>query len=170
MPYVAAHDGWTVFVDCDVLFTRDINEVFEGLDPSKALYCVHHDYTPANVVKMDGKEQTVYPRKNWSSFMIFNGSHPDVKTLTPEAINTVAPAWLHRFEWTTDEAIGELSRDWNFLEGEYAVPEKLPANIHFTNGDRGSTAGRTSISPTCGAPSATPTWQASRSQKWRDME
>jgi len=133
-PYLAAHDGWTIFVDCDVLFTRDLNEVFEGLDPSKALYCVQHVYTPANMIKMDGKEQTVYPRKNWSSFMIFNGAHPHVKALTPTVVNAASPAWLHRFQWTSDENIGELGQEWNFLEGEYRKPEKLPANIHFTNG------------------------------------
>lgn len=133
-PYLAAHDGWTIFVDCDVLFTRDVNEVFEGLDSSKAVYCVHHDYTPANAVKMDGKAQTVYPRKNWSSFMIFNGAHPDVKKLTPAMVNTAHPAWLHRFEWTSDDNIGELGIEWNFLEGEYPRRDTLPANIHFTNG------------------------------------
>ena len=133
-PFVAAHDGWTIFVDCDVLFTRNLNEVFEGLDSSKALYCVQHDYTPANMIKMDGKEQTVYPRKNWSSFMIFNGKHPDVKKLTPEVVNAAAPSWLHRFEWTSDDMLGKLPLDWNFLEGEYQKPFTLPANIHFTNG------------------------------------
>ncbi|CAL4869176.1 hypothetical protein MMA231_03467 (plasmid) [Asticcacaulis sp. MM231] len=133
-PFLAAHDGWTIFVDCDVLFTRDVNEIFEGLDRTKALYCVQHDYTPANMVKMDGKEQTVYPRKNWSSFMIFNGGHPDVKKLVPEVVNAANPAWLHRFEWTTDDMLGKLPLEWNFLEGEYQKPFNLPANIHFTNG------------------------------------
>lgn len=133
-PYIAAHDGWTLFVDCDFVFTRPLDELFSGLSRDKAVYVVKHDYTPVNAVKMDGKTQTVYPRKNWSSFMVFNGAHPAVRALTPTVVNSAAPAYLHRFEWVDDLAIGELSTDWNFLEGEYAVPDRTPAAIHFTNG------------------------------------
>ncbi len=134
-PYLAAQPGWVAFCDCDFLFTSDIAEVFEGLDDDKAVYCVKHEYTPAHRVKMDGKPQAVYPRKNWSSFMLFNCDHPDVKALTPEVVNSAPPAYLHRFQWISDDsAIGGLDLDWNFLEGEYAVPEKLPRAIHYTNG------------------------------------
>lgn len=134
-PYLAAQEGWVLFCDCDFLFTGDVRDVFNGLDDSKAIYCVQHDYTPSQSVKMDGKQQTIYPRKNWSSFMLFNCSHPDVKALTPEVVNNAAPAYLHRFEWIQDEsAIGALDLEWNFLEGEYPKPEKTPRVIHFTNG------------------------------------
>lgn len=134
-PHIAAHDGWTLFVDCDFLFTRDIHQLFEGLDESKALYVVQHDYVPANVVKMDGKQQTTYPRKNWSSFMIFNGRNPYVRALTPQIVNTAPPSYLHRFEWLPDDdLIGTLNLEWNFLEGEYPMPDQVPAAIHFTNG------------------------------------
>lgn len=134
-PYLAAQGGWVLFSDCDFLYTTDVTKVLEGLDPSKALYCVQHDYTPAHVIKMDGKQQTIYPRKNWSSFMAFNCSHPDVKALTPDVVNAVAPSFLHRFEWIRNsEDIGALPLEWNFLEGEYERPEHTPAVIHFTNG------------------------------------
>lgn len=134
-PYLAAQSGWAIFCDCDFLFTSDITKVFEGLDPAKALYCVQHDYTPAYRVKMDGKPQTVYPRKNWSSFMIFNCDHPDVKALTPQVVNSAPPAYLHRFEWISDDnLIGALDTDWNFLEGEYPKPDYIPRVIHYTNG------------------------------------
>ncbi len=134
-PYVAAHDGWTLFVDCDVLFTRDIGELIAGLDPSKALYVVQHDYVPVNAVKMDGRTQSVYPRKNWSSFMVFNGANEHVRALTPRVVNRAAPSYLHRFGWLPDDAlIGSLDLEWNYLEGEYAVPRTPPAAIHFTNG------------------------------------
>ena len=85
-PYLAAFDGWSVFMDCDFLVTRDITEILALLDPAKALYCVQHEYTPANMIKMDGKQQSVYPRKNWSSFMAFNGAHPKVRALTPALV------------------------------------------------------------------------------------
>lgn len=134
-PYLAAQRGWVIFCDCDFLFTTDIRNVLEGLDPTKAVYCVQHDYVPAHQVKMDGKRQATYPRKNWSSFMIFNCDHPDVRALTPAVVNSVTPAYLHRFEWVADDdAIGSLEIDWNFLEGEYAMPRTTPRVIHYTNG------------------------------------
>jgi lipopolysaccharide biosynthesis glycosyltransferase len=134
-PYLAAKQGWVAFCDCDFLFTGDIDEVFEDLDPSKAVYCVQHDYTPAHQMKMDGKRQVAYPRKNWSSFMLFNCDHPDVQALTPAVVNTATPAFLHRFEWVRDDNdIGALHVDWNFLEGEYAKPDHVPRVIHYTNG------------------------------------
>lgn len=134
-PYLAATTGWVVFCDCDFLFTADIGAVLEGLDPSKAVYCVQHDYTPHFHIKMDNQQQTTYPRKNWSSFMVINCDHPDVQALTPEVVNSESPAYLHRFNWISDDnAIGALDLDWNFLEGEYTKPEKLPRVIHYTNG------------------------------------
>lgn len=133
-PYVAAHDGWTIFVDCDFLFTTDVRRVLDSVDRSKAVYVVKHDYTPANSIKMDGQTQTVYPRKNWSSFMLFNNSHPATRALTPDLINRESPAYLHRFGWVPDALIGELSLTWNFLEGEYPAPDCAPHAIHYTNG------------------------------------
>lgn len=41
---------------------------------------------------------------------------------------------LHRFTWLHDSQIGELPVEWNFLVGEYELPEKVPANIHWTLG------------------------------------
>ena len=134
-PYLAADDGWSIFVDCDFIFTTDITHVLDGVDRSKAVYVVKHDYTPANAIKMDNQKQTAYPRKNWSSFILFNNAHPLVKALTPEVVNSQTPAYLHRFAWIPDEdLIGELPLSWNFLEGEYPKPEKTPHAIHYTNG------------------------------------
>lgn len=134
-PFLAAQGGWVVFCDCDFLFTGDVTAVIAGLDPAKAVHVVQHDYSPAFDVKMDGKRQTVYPRKNWSSFMVFNCDHPDVKALTPAVVNSASPAFLHRFEWISNQDdIGALDLSWNFLEGEYPRPETPPHAIHFTNG------------------------------------
>jgi hypothetical protein len=134
-PYLAAQSGWVAFCDCDFLFTTDVRQVFRDLDPGKAVYCVQHDYTPAHRIKMDGKQQAIYPRKNWSSFMLFNCDHPDVRSLTPGRVNSESPAYLHRFEWVRDDRdIGALELDWNFLVGEYAKPQKLPRVLHYTVG------------------------------------
>ena len=134
-PYLAARDGFSMFIDCDVLFTADVSGILAGLDPTKAIHVVKHDYSPANMVKMDGKTQHIYPRKNWSSMIVFNGAHPDVRALTPDVVNQAEPAFLHRFSWVKDEAhIGEVNLTWNFLEGEYPAPAEPPKAIHFTNG------------------------------------
>ena len=134
-PYLAADTGWVAFCDCDFLYTTDVRRVFQGLDPSKAVYCVQHNYVPTYAVKMDGKRQVSYPRKNWSSFILFNCAHPDVRALTPDVVNSSSPAFLHRFEWVrSDDAIGALDLDWNFLEGEYPNPFRTPRAIHYTNG------------------------------------
>lgn len=133
-PYLAAYDGWSIFVDCDFLFTTDVFALLEQLDPAKAAYVVQHDYTPAQTIKMDGRTQSIYPRKNWSSFIVFNGAHPQVKALTPEIVNSASPAHLHRFGWLSDDVLGSLPPTWNFLVGEYEKTITLPAAIHFTNG------------------------------------
>ena len=49
--------------------------------------CAQHDYQPKESTKMDGQRQTVYPRKNWSSMMLVNCSHPANKELTKELVN-----------------------------------------------------------------------------------
>jgi len=134
-PYLAAQPGWVAFCDCDFLFRTDVRHVFRDLDPTKAVYCVQHDYVPTHRIKMDGKEQAVYPRKNWSSFMLFNCDHPDVRALTPARVNAESPAFLHRFEWVRHERdIGALEIDWNFLVGEYPVGAKTPRVLHYTVG------------------------------------
>ena len=134
-PYLAAHDGWTVFVDCDFLFTTDIRDVLQHADRSKAVHVVKHEYDPANQMKMDAQVQTIYPRKNWSSFILFNNAHPAVRALTPEVVNEATPAHLHRFQWVPDdELIGDLPLSWNFLEGEYPKPDWVPNAVHYTNG------------------------------------
>jgi hypothetical protein len=134
-PYLAGFEGWALFADCDFLFLGDVAELSAFDDPSKAVYCVHHDYTPKESVKMDGQVQTSYPRKNWSSFMWFNCAHPSTRRLTPEVVNRESGAYLHRMQWADDSEIGEIDYSWNFLEGWYDKPESgLPKAVHFTRG------------------------------------
>jgi hypothetical protein len=83
---------------------------------------------------MDGSVQYPYPRKNWSSLIVFNCDHPDVQALTPEIVNQAEPAFLHRFSWLKDDAIGELDKGWNYLEGWYPPEYKHVKAIHYTLG------------------------------------
>ena len=133
-PHLSDYKGWSLFIDCDFLFTRDIVELFDLADDKYALMCVQHDYTPSAAIKMDGQKQVAYPRKNWSSCVLWNCGHPANAIITPSIVNTETGAFLHRFQWLPDNLIGELPLEWNWLEGEYDKPEKIPAVIHYTNG------------------------------------
>ena len=126
-------DQFVAFVDCDFLFTVNVEDVLQEIDKSKAISVVKHNYIPKSSMKMDGQVQHTYPRKNWSSFIVFNLCHPAVRNLTPSVVNTSTPAYLHRFEWVADDDIGELDKTWNFLVGEYE-PEGTPKAIHYTLG------------------------------------
>jgi len=134
-PYLAGYTGWALFCDCDFLFRGDIGSVTDYMDGAKAVMCVPHEYTPSETVKMDGKTQHQYPRKNWSSFILFNCEHPQVKTLTPEVVNTQTGMYLHRFQWLTDDLIGELPIAFNYLEGWHTKDDcPNPIAVHFTRG------------------------------------
>ncbi|MBS3650948.1 glycosyltransferase [Pseudaminobacter sp. 19-2017] len=134
-PYLAGFKGWALFCDCDFLFFGDVAGLLSYRDPSKAVLCAQHDYKPKESVKMDGKVQTAYPRKNWSSFMLFNCEHPSTRKLTPEVINSESGAYLHRMQWAADEEIGSLPIEWNWLEGWNDKPASgYPKAVHFTSG------------------------------------
>lgn len=134
VPFLNKFRGTAIFCDCDFLFTRDIAEVLPLLKKDQAIACVKHDYIPKSAIKMDGQKQVAYPRKNWSSFVLWNCEDPVLQLLTPERVSLESGAFLHRFEWIPDEKIGGLPLEWNWLEGEYEVPPTPPAVIHFTNG------------------------------------
>lgn len=133
-PHLAGNKGYAIFVDCDFLFLTDIQEVLKEIDPSKAISVVKHDYTPQPGIKMDGSVQYPYPRKNWSSFIVFNCAHPDVQALTPAIVNAAEPAFLHRFNWLEDESIGEIDKGWNYLEGWYPPSYNKLNAVHYTLG------------------------------------
>ena len=134
VPYLCNYQGWAAFFDCDFIFTEDLQHLFEIKNDSFAIMCVKHEYVPKNETKMDGQKQVAYPRKNWSSLILWNCSHPANKALTPEIINKESGSFLHRFQWLSDNEIGDIPIDWNWLEGEYPKPSKPPKGIHFTNG------------------------------------
>lgn len=138
-PFLSDYSGWSMFVDCDFLYTTDINELTSLMDDRYAIMCVKHDYAPKETTKMDGAVQTLYPRKNWSSMVLYNCSHPKNKVLTPEIVNTESGAFLHRFMWLEDEEIGDVPFVWNFLVGHNKVDDAdlkrtFPKAIHYTLG------------------------------------
>lgn len=131
VPYLSGYEGHSVFMDCDMLVQADIYDLllYPLTNPKAGVHVCPHDYTPKFLTKMDGKEQTNYPCKNWSSFMLFDNSK--CKALTPDYVNTAPPADLHRLKWT--DKIGFLPLDWNWLVDEYE-PNPKARILHYTNG------------------------------------
>ena len=136
VPYLCGYEGFGIYFDCDMLVTGDIADIFDPVfaDPGKAVYVVKHDYSPKNSIKYLGRKQHSYPRKNWSSVVVWDCGHPSNREVTPEFVETASGMQLHRFLWLKDEEIGSLELEWNWLVGEYKKPKKVPKNIHWTIG------------------------------------
>lgn len=144
VPYLCGFSGYALFMDCDMLCLTDIHELLNIVDMKSglAVWCCQHSYTPSTTTKLLNQPQTTYPRKNWSSLMLFDCSHPATKTLTPEYVNKATPLELHRFMWigmssVQHEEIGSIPLNWNWLVGEYPPKHKyetLPKIIHYTLG------------------------------------
>ena len=129
-PMLAGYQGKALFLDCDMLVTCDISELFDFCG-DKSVYVVKHDYTPKSDKKFLDNDQHKYPKKNWSSVMLFNTDK--CKKLTNDFVLNSSPSVLHQFKWCHSSEIGELGLEWNHLVGEYD-PNPDAKIIHFTNG------------------------------------
>lgn len=137
VPFLNNYTGLAVYLDCDMVVTGDLVKLCDDLSNSaeKALWCVKHDYVPRDKRKYLGNIQESYPRKNWSSFVVWNCSHSSNQQVTPDFVNAAEPATLHRFLWCDDEEIGALGLGWNYLVGEYdCMSQDEISNFHFTLG------------------------------------
>lgn len=164
-PWLCDFQGYSLFLDSDVLVRCDIWDIllYALARPEKAVHVVQHDYTPTEGLKFDGHVQTVYPKKNWSSVMLFNNAN--CRMLTAEYVNRASGLDLHRFNWLVEAAqqsymgidtgdlailqqgmedatkagtiqdflIGNLPPEWNHLVGEYP-PNANAKILHYTNG------------------------------------
>jgi lipopolysaccharide biosynthesis glycosyltransferase len=132
-PYLNSFQGWAIFADGDMICQADIKELWDLRDESKAILVVKHNYQTKAHKKYLGNTNENYPRKNWSSLILWNCKHPKHKILTPEFIANQTGKYLHRFSWLDDNDIGELPKEWNWLAIEY--PENKNAKlIHYTLG------------------------------------
>jgi hypothetical protein len=132
VPYLMNYQGWALFMDCDMLMKADIGELWRMRDDRYAVQVCQHDYYPKSTTKFLNQTQTVYPKKNWSSFMLMNCSK--CTRLTPDYVNSASGLELHQFKWlNSDEQIGALPLEWNWLAGEYDHKEDVK-NVHFTEG------------------------------------
>ena len=134
VPFLNLHQGWALFMDCDMFFRYNPIELFDTHnDPKYAVYCVKHNLKKKEGLKMYGCPQTNYSRKNWSSFILWNCEHPSNKNLTVDDVNTKSGNWLHNFKWLNDNEIGEINEEWNWLDS-ISSDNINPKNVHFTTG------------------------------------
>jgi lipopolysaccharide biosynthesis glycosyltransferase len=132
VPHLSEHSGWSLFCDCDFVWLDDVQNLFNLCDDRYAVMVVKHDYVPKKLFKMDGKIQTLYPRKNWSSMVLWNCEHESNKKLSIKDINEKPGSYLHQFNWLIDDEIGEVPVEWNWLVGWNGGSE--PKAVHYTEG------------------------------------
>jgi hypothetical protein len=133
VPHLTGWEGWALYIDGDMLLRADIAELWALRDEGKALLCVQHDYKTKLRRKYLGAKNEDYPRKNWSSVMLWNCAHPANRCLTPQFVQKATGAELHRFSWLADELIGSLPREWNWLPDELG-PNAQAKLVHWTLG------------------------------------
>jgi lipopolysaccharide biosynthesis glycosyltransferase len=134
VPYLTAFNGPALYLDSDIIVREDIANLFALKEMDKDVMVVKHDYKTKSFDKYLGNKNADYPRKNWSSVMLFpNCANFPVQKLLPTFVRQQSGSYLHRFEWTTSERIGELPREWNHLVGEYDHDDQAKL-LHYTLG------------------------------------
>jgi hypothetical protein len=132
VPYLSGYEGWSIFMDCDMLMREDVAKLWALRDDRYAVQVVKHDHRPREETKFLGERQTAYGKKNWSSVMLLNNSR--CTRLTPDYVNSASGLELHQFKWLDDEqSIGALPARWNHLV-DYDPPSAEVGLVHFTVG------------------------------------
>ena len=133
IPHLENYEGFSIFLDDDILFDGSILPMFYFMNPDDAVACIQYDFDKYPETKFTGEKNVSYPKKLWSSLMIFNNGHEDCKKLTPEVVNTETGKYLHQFEWT--DAISEIP-EWFVITEGHAYTDKVwrPLAVHYTRG------------------------------------
>jgi lipopolysaccharide biosynthesis glycosyltransferase len=132
-PYLMNFEGWAIFADGDMVCKDDLAKLWNLRDSKKAVQVVKHDYKTKHSKKYLGNKNEDYPRKNWSSLILWNCEHPKNKLLTPSFIGSKSGSYLHRFSWLDDEDVGELKSEWNWLAIEFDDNPSAKI-VHYTLG------------------------------------
>lgn len=133
VPWLMSWQGWAIFIDGDMIVRGDIAELWEMRNMSCDVMVVKHDYKTKMKEKYLGAKNEDYPRKNWSSVILWNCNSFPNRKLTPEFVQQSTGSFLHRFTWITDDRIGELPKEWNWLPDEYG-PNPDAKLLHYTLG------------------------------------
>jgi lipopolysaccharide biosynthesis glycosyltransferase len=121
VPYLCGFKGMALWVDGDMIVRSDIAELLWEFQQDEAVKVVKHHYQTKHPIKYLGAKNEDYPKKNWSSVMLWNCGHHLNKQLTPKFVMEKDGKYLHRFEWLKypEEQVGKLDETWNWLETEY---------------------------------------------------
>jgi hypothetical protein len=137
VPELCNFAGHAIFADgADMLCFADLAELWAMRDSKAAVQVVKHDYKTKYPRKYLGTEMESanenYPRKNWSSLILWNCGH--MANFEARAKLRDAPgSFLHRFSWLKDSEIGELPAEWNWLADEYGANTAAKI-LHWTAG------------------------------------
>ncbi|XRB15118.1 hexosyltransferase [Pseudoscourfieldia marina] len=141
IPYLSGYKGWALFADDDFLWLSDVSKLVDMCDDRYAVMVVKHKTMSTCNSKLAGCKQEPYPRKNWSSMILWNCGHPANACLDLDMITKEGGSYLHRFAWIKDDdLIGEVPFTWNFLIDWYDVsdvkgyPEVKADAVHYTDG------------------------------------
>jgi lipopolysaccharide biosynthesis glycosyltransferase len=133
VPYLCDFTGHAIFIDGDMIVRGDIAELWALRSTYHDVQVVKHDYKTRMPVKYLGAKNEDYPRKNWSSVILWNCNSFPNRKLTPEFVQRSTGAELHRFTWLDDERIGQLPPEWNWLPDEYGANPNAKL-LHYTLG------------------------------------
>jgi lipopolysaccharide biosynthesis glycosyltransferase len=132
-PYLMGFDGWALFADGDMICRADLKKLWDLRDDKFAVMVVKHDYQTKAVQKYLGNKNENYPKKNWSSVILWNCSHEKNRVLSPDFVMSKDGKFLHRFSWLDESDVGEIPKEWNWLTTEY--PDNYEARLlHYTLG------------------------------------
>ena len=133
VPHLMEYTGHAIFIDGDMIVRSDIVELWKHRDVTKDVLVAKHNYRTRMTEKYLGAKNEDYPRKNWSSVILWNCNSFPNRRLTPDFVQQSTGSFLHRFTWLDDERIGELPREWNWLPDEYG-PNPDAKLLHYTLG------------------------------------
>ena len=133
VPHLMGFKGWAIFIDGDMIVRDDIMKLWNLQEVDKDVMVVKHNYQTCMPVKYLGAKNENYPRKNWSSVILWNCNSFPNRQLTPEFVQKSSGSFLHRFSWLDDDRIGELPPEWNWLPDEYG-PNLNAKLLHYTLG------------------------------------
>ena len=133
IPYLTGYKGNALFIDGDMIVREDLQNLFTLFDKNFAVQVVKHDYKTKFPIKYLGSKNEDYPKKNWSSVILYNCEHPKNKILTPSFIENTQGSFLHRFSWLNSDEIGEIPKKWNYLVKEYPH-DNNSSLLHYTVG------------------------------------
>ena len=133
VPYLMDFKGRAIFIDGDMVVRGDIIELYESLQTAHDVAVVKHDYKTRMPVKYMGAPNEDYPRKNWSSVIVWDCQSYPNRRLTPDFVQKQPGSFLHRFAWIDDDRIQALPTEWNWLPDE--LGENTQAKLlHYTLG------------------------------------